>query len=179
MKPKFDFTSATLGSRPKDLSIFMTSTSEHSQLWKPEDLAAIYRHQLAAPLFIGFDGGGSRTALRLTDLKVAPRFLEGSLSALFQHPHPPRELLEIVKDFAKSASRHPDRGLPEEVAIPLYYTSIAVAIVRLKCRISTLSDAKLQRGFSAVLATPWIDKPTKDIVSAAAQMLPELKAYSV
>ena len=173
--PEFDYTAAALKSRPRGLSTLMSSASDRGRLWRPEELAAIFRHQLSAPVLLdlgGFDPGTARTLKRLGE---AEDLLLKSFSTLFQHPTPPRELLELAKDFAKANSNHPDSCLPAEIATALYFTSIAVAIVRLRCRISHLPDTELRRGLEWVRTQPWVDVETKQLVSAALDMLPQLE----
>ena len=82
-------------------------------------------------------------------------------------PQPPLELLELVKDFAKANADHPENGLPKEIAAVLYYGCIAAALVRLKARISKLSDAELRRGLGWAVEQPWVDEETRQLLARA------------
>ena len=94
-----------------------------------------------------------------------------SFQDLFQHPQPPVELLQLVKDFAKICRAHPQGLLPHEVATVLYYLSIAAGIVRLQQRISTLPDERLQRGFDWAMAQGWVDAPARELLTQAKKNL--------
>jgi hypothetical protein len=98
-----------------------------------------------------------------------------SFSDLFEHPAPPIELLEAVKDFAKANLDHPESGLPGEIAAALYYTSIAAALVHLDSRISQLTDADLRRGLLWVMEQAWVDEATKKLLTQALKKLTDSK----
>jgi hypothetical protein len=107
------------------------------------------------------------TARRLRNLAEAQGLVLKSFGDLFQHPAPVRELLELVKDFAKANVDHPESGLPGEIAAALYYTSIAAALVRLDVRITQLPDAALQTGLRQTLDQGWLDDATRELLNRA------------
>ena len=132
--------------------------------WNPDELAAVLRHQLAAP--IEFD---------LTYLeKKRPRSLDtlGSLQGpaivsfrdLFHHPHPPIELLRSTKEFAKSIRSRPQAPLPGEIATLLYLLSITTAITRLDRRITKLDDQGLCHALEWAVDQPWVDAETQKLL---------------
>ncbi len=90
-----------------------------------------------------------------------------SFGDLLRQPSPPLELLELVKDFAKANADHPEHGLPKEIAAVLYYACIAAALLRLKARISKLSEADLGRGLRWAAEQPWLDEETTQLLAAA------------
>jgi len=49
----------------------------------------------------------------------------------------------------------------------LYYACIAAALLRLKARISKLSDADLSRGLRWAVEQPWLDEETKQLLAKA------------
>ena len=71
---------------------------------------------------------------------------------LLLHPHPPIEVLNLVKQFAKGCRSRPDGPLPHEVATILYLAAIAAARRNCHQRISTLDDAAWQRAVDWALA---------------------------
>ena len=93
--------------------------------------------------------------------------LPRSFADLLRHQSPHLELLELVKDFAKANADHPENGLPKEIAAVLYYACIAAALLRLKARISKLSDADLRRGLRWAAEQPWLDEETKQLLARA------------
>jgi hypothetical protein len=160
---EFD-SAATLGkSPPKSLAAFLAAGSERARLWRPEELSAIFRHQMTAPILVDLGGFDPATAARLKTLSEAQSLLLKSFSDLFHHPVPPLELLTLTKDFAKANMDHPESSLPQEVAAVLYYASIAAAAVRLDARISQLPNAELQRGLVWAGDQPWVDDRTREI----------------
>jgi hypothetical protein len=168
---EFDSSAAVFKSRAKELSALLASGGEHARLWRPEELAAMLRHQMSAPMLVDLGGFDAQTATRLRTLSEAQGLLLKSFSDLFHHPAPPVELLELVKNFAKANLDHPESGLPGEIAAALYYTSIASALVQLDSRISQLPDADLQRGLRWTEQQSWLDEKTKSLLAQALKKL--------
>jgi hypothetical protein len=173
---EFDSAAALRKSSPKSLAAFLAAGAEHARLWRPEELSAIFRHQMSAPILVDLGGFDPATAMRLKTLSEAQSLLLKSFSDLFHHPVPPLELLTLTKDFAKANMDHPESSLPQEVAAALYYTSIATAVVRLDARISQLKDAELQRGFLWAKDQPWVDDPTKELLDQALKKISSVAA---
>jgi hypothetical protein len=169
---EFDSASALSKSPPKSLAAFLAAGAECARLWRPEELTAIFRHQMAAPILVDLGGFDPATASRLKTLSEAQSLLLKSFSDLFQHPVPPLELLSLTKEFAKANMDHPDSSLPHEVAAALYYASIAAALVRLDTRISQLKDPELRRGLLWAMDQPWVDGATRQILTEALKKLP-------
>lgn len=167
----FDSAAALSKSPPKSLAAFLAAGGERDRLWRPEELSAIFRHQLAAPVLVDLGGFDPATAARLKNLGEAQNLLLKSFADLFHHPVPPLELLKLTKDFAKSNMDHPDSTLPNEVASALYYTSIAAALVRLDTRITQLSDADLRRGLQWTRDQAWLDDRSKELLAQALEKI--------
>jgi hypothetical protein len=163
----FDSSAAVFKSRAKKLATLMATGEERAKLWRPDELAAIFRHQMSAPMLVDLGSFDSRTATKLRTLSEAQGLLLKSFSDLFHHPAPPIELLELIKDFAKANMDHPESGLPDEIAAALYYTSIAAALVRLDACISQLPDADLKRGLRWTMEQAWLDEKTKELLAGA------------
>ncbi len=167
----FDSSAAVFKSRAKKLATLMATGEERAKLWRPDELAAIFRHQMSAPMLVDLGSFDPRTATRLRTLSEAQGLLLKSFANLFHHPAPLIELLELVKDFAKANMDHPESGLPDEIATTLYYTSIAAALVRLDARISQLPDADLQRGLRWTMEQAWLDEKTKELLAKALEQI--------
>jgi hypothetical protein len=164
-----DFNSATKLSLsgPEPLAALLAAGEAPSGLWRPEEMAAIFRHQMAALLEADLGGLTPPAARRLEAMAAAQGAPARSFADLLRHPSPPLELLEMVKDFAKTNADHPENGLPKEIAAVLYYACIAAALLRLKARISKLPDADLGRGLRWAAAQPWLDEETKQLLARA------------
>ena len=167
-----DSSSALFKSRAKELSALMNSAgAEHSGLWRPDELAAVFRHQMSVPMLVDLGTLDLRANTKLRIMSEARGLLLKSFADLFQHPAPPIELLELVKDFAKANFDHPESGLPTEIASVLYYASISAALVRLDHRISKLPDNELAPGLRWAGQQPWLDENTKSLFRAALEKL--------
>jgi hypothetical protein len=165
--PEFDSAAALSRSGPEPLAALLAAGEPPGGLWRPEEMAAIFRHQMAAPLLADLEGSAPPAARPLEALAAGQDGLPRSFADLLRHPSPRLELLELVKDFAKANADHPENGLPKEIAAVLYYACIAAALLRLKARISKLSDADLRRGLSWAAEQPWLDEETKQLLARA------------
>jgi hypothetical protein len=168
---EFDSSAALTKGRAKELAALMSTSDESSPLWGADELAALFRHQMSAPVLVDLGSFDPRTATQLKTLAEAQGLLLSSFADLFNHATPPLQLLQLVKDFAKANMDHPESGLPREIATALYYTSIAAALLRLDKRISQLPDAELQRGFKWVQEQKWLDEKTKGLVAEVLKKL--------
>ena len=170
---ELDSSAAVFKSRAKSLAALMEAGSEQARLWGPDELAAIFRHQMSAPVLVDLGGFDPGTAVRLKTLSEAQGLLLKSFSDLFQHTSPPIELLKLTKEFAKANMDHPESGLPSEIVSVLYYTSIAAALVRLDVRITQLKDVDLRRGLLWAKEREWVDEETKALLIKALEKVPE------
>ena len=48
----FDSSAAVFKSRAKKLATLMATGEERARLWRPDELAAIFRHQMSAPMLV-------------------------------------------------------------------------------------------------------------------------------
>jgi len=133
--------------------------------WREQDLGAVMRHQLASPVQFDLQALGGPTAGRLQTLCAADGLLVRSFNDLLFHPHPPVELLEMTKRFAKASHGHPDAIVPKDVALLLYYSSILVALTRCDKRITGLTDHELAEGVRWALGRSWIDDPMRQLLA--------------
>jgi hypothetical protein len=140
---------------PLAVSTLLDFREVNRHAWAAEELAAMSRHQLAAPLqlSLGVLSGEVAHQLRVADPPVNPLM---TLGQLFEHEHPPIELLKLVKRFAKICKRDPNNPLPSEIVMLLYYGSIAAAMTRTSERITDLPAAPLRRGMNWMSNQPWV-----------------------
>jgi hypothetical protein len=167
-----DYPSAALTKKPGSLAALINSSVEDARLWRPDELAAIFRHQLAAPVFIDLGQLPKGAARRVKHLSEAQGLLLKNFSELFHHPTPPVELLELTKDFAKANMYHSEGTLPTEIGTALYFSSIAAAYVHLGVRISKLNDEELRRGWLWTRDQAWVDDKTKALLIDALTKVP-------
>lgn len=146
--------------------------SEPRTIWRDEDLAAVFRHQMSAAVTVEIAGVEPAGAAKFAMLCASRELLLKSFSDLLTHPNPPLELLQMTKRFAKAMCNHPDAPLPAPVAYVLYYAAIAAAMVRCGQKISVLNDADVIGGLQWSMSRPWIDDPTRELFKAALESMP-------
>ena len=159
-------------SAPKNLGLLLGLEDNAERVWRPEELAAIFRHQMSTSVQYDLRHLPLGKAGRLKALAEAEGLLLKSFSDLLQHPHPPVDLLNMTKEFAKACQASPDSPLPREIATAVYYATIVVARLRCGVRISRLTDADLRKGVEWAVAQPWLDDPTRALFQEALEMLP-------
>ena len=157
---------------PERLADVFAIGADSARVWRPEELGAVFRHQMAAPVSVDLGSLDPGVSGKLKTLTDASGLLLKSFRDLFQHPAPPVELLRLVKEFAKLNRDQPESLLPPEVASVLYYLSIAAALARWEERISALSDEELQRGFAWAMSQNWVDEPARELLRSARAKLP-------
>jgi len=161
-----------LKASPGQVAAVMGFGDTLARVWRPDELGAVFRHQMAAPVSVDLGSLDSGVSGKLKTLTDASGLLLKSFRDLFQHPAPPVELLQLVKEFAKLNRDQPESLLPADVASVLYYLSIAVALARCGERISALSDNELQRGFAWAMSQSWVDEPARELLGSASAKLP-------
>ena len=77
----------------------------------------------------------------------------GSLRELLESSNPSIEFLVELKDLAK---QRPSNLFPPEMALLMYYGTIAAAMVRCGKRITKLRDEDLRSGFTWAIKQPWV-----------------------
>lgn len=153
---------------PRRLARILELVTTAQEVWRPEELRAILQCQLAAPVPYQPDrtspaSGGAEPSEGAQPIR--------SLGDLFQHPHPPMDLLQHAKEFAKAQRHQAASPLPPETATALYLLSIAAALVHGGTRITELDDQELGRSFDWAVDQSWFDPPLKALLTQARQLL--------
>jgi hypothetical protein len=147
---------------PRALSTMLGFGDLDRDQWNPQDLKAMLRHQLAAPIYLSLGILSAEVSHELR--RAAPHQPRMSLGELFAAEKPSVELLKLVKRFAKMCRSDPQNPLPPEIAILLYYASIAVALVRHNESISHLAPESVRRGLNWLNAQVWIPDELKSLL---------------
>ena len=145
--------------------------TEKEILWGPNELGAVLKHQLSAPVGPDLTRRYPRQARQIRDWVASCQPPIESFRDLFGHPDPPLGLLALVKEFAKTSTDHPDSPLPLETAQVLYSASIVVARVRTGNRITQLDDEALRYNLTWALAQPWLVPELRAIFRAGLETL--------
>lgn len=154
------------------LSSLMNLEEDTQPLWRPDELAAIWRHQLSAPLEFDLSTIGPDAETTLHELESKQPKRPKTFRELLQDPHPPIELLKLAKDFAKTHANSTDGALPQEIATALYYAAISTALVHCNQRITSLTDDQLRKGLSWCMTQPWLDEASRSLAQQALADLP-------
>lgn len=136
----------------RDLARLMSLDSLPSD-WSDEDLAAVLRHQLAAPL---------QDELREVQADAAvPQDADDlrTVADLLHHPQPPIHLLRLAKQRMKDRGARADELFPRQVAAAVYLACICAAMLRCDDPISGADAAALRRRVQWALAQSWIVEP--------------------
>ena len=145
----------------RQLATLFELSPDSERLWRDEELGALLRHQMTAPMQVDLINLERGLALRVRNLAEAQGLTLKSFGDLLAHPNPPVELLKITKDFAKACRLSPHSPVPHEIATVLYFSCIAAALVRCRRRITGLTNDALAEGFRWVLSRTWLDAPTR------------------
>lgn len=157
-------------SETQSLADLMQLDPGPDRLWEPAELGPIFEHQLDAPLEFDLIGVGAAVVGQMRrNWNVADEIQ--TFGDLLAHPQPPVELLELVKQFAKTSRSHADSPLPDEVAGVLYLAAIAAALVRCGRRITRLDDEGIRFGMDWALGLPWLEQPTRSLLEEARSSL--------
>ena len=156
-----------LKAEPKRLAAFLEIDPGSGSLWRLDELPAIFKHQLAAPVRLDLADGtvGDRAASTSGFPEIR------TFDELFHYPKPPIELLKSVKEFAKANRDHPASVLPGGIATLLYFASVIVARWRCGEVITTLNDQELRAGIEWAIAQPWVDERTRSLLCKASTAL--------
>jgi hypothetical protein len=163
--------SAQVESRTQLLEELVGENQSQMRHLSPEEMTAILQHELDSPVEFSLSGLGSKEAARLTRLASGQGLLLKSLRELFEHSHPPIELLEMTKDFAKAHSHQSGGEIPVEVASVIYFGAIAAAWVRHQKSITNLQTKERRRGFQWALGQTWVDGQLKRLFEDALRQL--------
>ncbi len=153
------------------LSRIMNLNEAPSADWRMQDVQAMLRHQLAAPL--AFDLGNAAVAEdqageRNRALGEAKKLGIISFQDLFTHRTPPVVLLKLVKDLFKGRSGASSQRRPEhQVAYVLYLLTILSARVRCGQSITRLTDTEVSRSVQWATSLEWVDAVTKALLAEA------------
>jgi hypothetical protein len=151
-----------LESDPKSLACLIGDDDVGEAIWRPDELAAILRHQLTTPLHVDL-AGVSGAAGELKAAAEARGLVLKSFGDLLQHRQPPVALLKLMKDFAKACRLSPQSTVPREISSVIYFASIIAAMTRCSRRITRLDNLALLQAVLWALEQPWLEDITRGL----------------
>ena len=126
-----DTTQTIFMSGPAGLARILDQNQKDTALWGPDEMRAMWRHQLRAPLDADLS---TVQSANLAVLRLAPEtsgFLDKSFENLLHNAKPSLSLLKVSKQFAKLTYRDAEDPQLKEIAAALYYACYAVGMVAL------------------------------------------------
>jgi len=142
-------------SHPSQLAEALSIDAALPDSWRPDELAAILRHQLQTALSVDLD---------VADGEPVSREAGTTFGELLLSPSPSLPCLQRVKRFVKACKSHPNSPLPKEIATALYFACIVAAEMRCGARITALEDAALISGLDWAIAQDWLDETLRNLL---------------
>lgn len=143
------------------------SQDEPQPVWAPQEMAAMWQHQMRAPIDADLASVRTARASALRNASDAAPFQGRSFSHLLHHDAPCLKLLQLTKDFAKQTLKEAEDPQLKEVTAVLYYASYAAGIVRCGTRLGGMSEHELAGGFDWALKRAWLDDTTRKLIKQA------------
>ncbi|MBI1371343.1 MAG: hypothetical protein GC159_01085 [Phycisphaera sp.] len=147
----------------------MAGSTPAPSSWSEEQLAAELAALLESPIGV-IAGGDPRAESHVTDLAERHDPLLRYVVDMIRNPHPPVQLLEMAKGFAKYSYRNRNET-PKPVWLVFYYLVIVVALLRRDKRITSLKHHALRRGVAFSASEPWIDPETSVVLQEGLTLL--------
>ena len=164
---------------PRHLAHLMGLDGAADDLWTPDELGAILRHQLAAPVHYDLMLGGAEPDEATAQPAEGQTLHGGTFGDVLHDDRPSLELLEQIKQFAKQHHSRPNGSLPAPVARVVYYASIVAAIMRCSRRITRLDDGSLRQGLEWAVAEPWVDQQTRSLLQSGLEFIGQSEGRSL
>jgi hypothetical protein len=169
-----DSSQAAFKSSAEQLAKIMNWDEATPDMWNEQDLAAMLRHQMSAPLDFDLNTTvmkPARAEARNKTLTGAAKQRIKSFEELLFHHEPPQELLRLSKDFFKRRIKDCRRDSAEWQVAYLFYLLSILAVGTRTDRLSNLAPADLCRATQWALGQNWVDRRTKALLSQASQRL--------
>ena len=153
------------------LARILQMDQDGSDLWGAEEMQAIWKHQLSAPIELDLSTVESG---RSSEFRAAPDttiFLKKTFGELLEHPRPPVRLLNVIEEFAKHAAKESEDSQLRQVTTALYYASCAARLTRCEKQKESQDPDELRDGFDWALSRLWLDEQTKHLLHHARETL--------
>ena len=153
------------------LARILAQDQPETALWEPEEMRAMWQHQLRAAMEADLSTLPSAKSNALRNAPEAIAFGQKSFGELLLHSQPPLVLLQLTKDFAKQVLKEAEDPQLKQIAAALYYVSYAAGMTRCGKRLGAMSGHELRGGFEWALARVWIDDRSKALIAEARGLL--------
>ena len=163
-----DSSQAVFKSSARQLAKIMNLDETTPEVWSDQDLAAMFRHQMSAPLrfdLTSLEMKAAKAAARNETIASAAKEHMKSFKDLLFHHEPPMGLLRLSKDFFKRRIKACKKGSPEWQIAYLFYLLSILATGSRAARLSNLMPGDLRRAIRWALDQVWVDARTKQLLS--------------
>ena len=166
-----DSTDTMFMSNAASMARILAQDQPETALWEPEEMRAMWQHQLRAAMEADLNSLSSAKSKALRNAPEVIAFGQKSFGELLLHSQPPLALLQLTKDFAKQILKEAEDPQLKEIAAALYYVSYAAGMTRCGKRLGAMSGHELRGGFEWALARVWIDDQSKALIAEARGLL--------
>ncbi len=166
-----DATDTMFMSGAAGMARILAQDQPETALWEPEEMRAMWQHQLRAGMEADLNTVTSSKSNALRNAPESIAFDQKSFGELLLHSKPPLALLQLTKDFAKQVLKEAEDPQLKEIAAALYYVSYAAGMTRCGARLGGMSGHELRGGFEWALARVWIDDRSKALIAEARGLL--------
>src|SRR5437016_5071845 len=151
-------------SGPAGLARILAQDQPEAALWGPEEMRAMWLHQLRAPLEADLAAIRSPGSSPPSSTSETLAFKDKSFNDLLLDPNPPLALLKLTKDFAKQTIKDTEDPHLKEIAAVLYYCSYAASMTRCGKRLGGMRSHELKGGFEWAVGREWLDQQTRAMI---------------
>jgi DNA-directed RNA polymerase specialized sigma24 family protein len=135
-------------------------------IWSGQDLSGLWRHLLSQRLDSVIQNAGQPAHTRL-----APPYGATTIAEYLRSASPELEVLQALKDVAKTFCHSDKSDLPGDIATAFYLMCIATAITKHGRRITSSADSVLIYGITLILTRTWLDAETRQLLEAVVGQL--------
>jgi hypothetical protein len=170
-----DSSQAVFKSSAAQLAKIMSLDETTPDVWSEQDLAAMLRHQMTAPLnfdLSSFEMKAARAEDRRKTLASATKQRIKSFEDLLFHREPPLELLKLSKEFFKRRLQKCKKDSPEWNLAYLFYLLSILAAGDHASKVSSLTSNELRIGMKWVMKQQWANNSIRELMNERGREFP-------
>jgi hypothetical protein len=139
--------------------------------WLPEELAAILRHQLNAPLHVDLAALVPEVLRELQCGGVSDEQLNQRFGELLLSRTPSLDLLQAIRRLVKRIDGNDSGvGVPREIGWVIYLAAVLAARVRLNQKIGSADDPTLRGWTDWAMQQTWLDESLRPLLTEGRQL---------
>ncbi len=139
------------------LAQVMRLGQSHHVEWAPDDLAQMLEHLLSSDLALELTSLDQVSAEMISQVASSGDRPLQTIRDVLTDPNPPHQLLNWLKQYARTKSARHSGPLPTPVASVLYFASIVSARLRCQTTLTTFDDATVIEAIRWALDQSWLE----------------------